>query len=307
MSKLQPELIQITTSDNLLLPGLFFEPNPQSKKALISLHGNGGSSTLRHQKLTHAFVEELTSQGISYLPFNNRGAGYYTKVDLAKAEGDETSRKYGMAYELMAETVADIDGAINFLRDRGYEDIYLLGFSTGANKICLYNFLKPNNSVRKYILACGGDDTGIYYNTWGSEKFYAYLEEAKMAVENGRGRDLILDLVKEGNLISYQSLLDTLDPDGNYNIFPYYEILNNKRLGKKKLLHEFSSIMKPTLVIYGDQDEHSYGKVPEILNILKEYQNAQTSIDYQMIEGGDHGFTGKENELAHQVAKFLIV
>ncbi len=302
---LKPEIVHIATADNLLLPGLFFEPEQKTKKALVMLHGNGGSSILRYRSLTKAFVSALHAHQTAYLPFNNRGAGYYTKVDLAKPEGSESSRKYGMAYEQIEEAVADIEAVTSFLQSRGYTEINLIGYSTGANKICIYNFLKPQNPIHKYILACGGDDVGIYYNQWGADKFYSYLDEAKMAVENGRGRDLILELVKEGLIISYQSLLDTIDPNGSYNCFSYHEVLSQKRLGTKHLFQEFSSITKPSLVVYGDQDEFCYGQVNNIMEILKHHTSPNASMEYQLIEGADHGFTGKETELAQMVVKFL--
>jgi len=41
---MQTNLIQFSTTDHLLLPGLLYEPKQKTKKAAIFLHGNGSAS-----------------------------------------------------------------------------------------------------------------------------------------------------------------------------------------------------------------------------------------------------------------------
>jgi pimeloyl-ACP methyl ester carboxylesterase len=57
------------------------------------------------------------------------------------------------------------------LRRRGYRDITLIGHSTGANKIAVYDHYKPRNSIKRYVLLGGGDDTGILYEHLGPRRF----------------------------------------------------------------------------------------------------------------------------------------
>lgn len=295
-----PTLLQFPTTDNLLLPGLLFEPKTSTKKCLIDIHGTGGSSILRYQKKTKAFTKVLNEQNIAYFIFNNRGAGYFSKIDGLKG-----SKIYGNAYELIKDCVHDIDGAITFLKDQGYTEISLIGFSTGANKICLYNYYKPINEIRSYILAAGGDDTGLYFNGWGEEKFLRLLEESRRKTENGHGQELIAELAQVGHIMSYQSLFDTINPDGDYNVFPFYEVLNTKKLSTKKLFREYASITRPTLVIYGDQDEHSYNQIPKIIDTLKDNTSTPDKFTFKLIEGADHGFHEREEELATTISVFL--
>jgi len=294
-------LVQIETSDQLLLPALLFSTPDSSKRAVICLHGNGGSSIIRHQEATQSLANALNEVGFSHLALSNRGAGYITK--FSRPAGD--SYLGGMAYERIEECALDIDAAIAFLQERGYEEIVLLGFSTGANKICVYNKLRPSNQIARYILACGGDDTGLTYQDWGKEMFERLLAEGRKAVAEGRGRELIQELIETRTyFLSWQSLLDMCEPDGAYNIFPFYEQFYG-RLGTKELFQEFSSITKPSLVVYGESDEYAYGRLPEIMDLLKSKAHPEAAMEFATIPGADHGFTGKGQELARTIAQFL--
>src|SRR5690606_23085943 len=115
------------------------------------------------------FGKQFTDNGIAYFPFNNRGANLIKSLTKVTENGEERVL-YGTTYELIKECIFDINGAIEFLKEKGYEQFYLIGESTGANKIVVYNYYQPTNPVSKYILLSGGDDTGLYYDELGQEK-----------------------------------------------------------------------------------------------------------------------------------------
>lgn len=295
---MQPEFIEIQTKDGLYLPGLFYV-SKASKKVAIFLHGNGSSSVFYNEKVNKIFAEELNKKGISTLYFNNRGA-HLIKIFKKEIRGKLIKKRFGMAYEKIKDCVFDIEGAIFMLKQRGYEEIFLVGFSTGANKIAVFNFYKPKNKVSKYVLICGGDDTGIYYNAFGPNKFQRLLLESKQKIKNKKGEELIKDILPE--LFSYNSFYDIANPDGDYNIFPFYEVLHKIKLSTKPLFRYFSKIKKESLVVYGDKDEYAYGNVPKIVEILKQ-QNP--NLKYEIIKGADHSFYKYERELANKIALFL--
>lgn len=147
--------VEVKATDGFLLPGLLFEPKKKTKRAIISLHGNGSSSVFYPMVRTQKYASYFTAQGISYLGFNNRGSGYVTKIRKF-IKGKEVDQRAGTAYELIKDCVKDIDGAINFLTKLGYTELYLLGFSTGANKVCVYNYYRPTNK-----------NCQIYFGLWG--------------------------------------------------------------------------------------------------------------------------------------------
>ena len=295
-----PTLVQINTEDGLTLPGLFYEAN-NSKKAAIFLHGNGSSSVFYSDDLKGEQATALVNKGISCLLFNNRGAHLIKKLNVQDKNGKEKRKRFGMAYEKIKDCIKDIDGAINFLESKGYKEFYLIGESTGANKICVYNYYKPRNKVSKYILLGGGDDTGIYYNELGKKRFYKLLKESRDKIRRKKGDDLICELLPN-EIFSYKGFFDIANPDGDYNCFPFLEGLKNIRLSQKKLFRYFKSINKPSLVIYGEKDEYAWGDVPKIVDILKEQK---PNFDYIIINNADHGCSEHQNELSKVISEWL--
>lgn len=294
---LNPSFVQFSTKDGLSLPGLLFAPS-KTNKAVIYLHGNGGSSAFYVHDFTLA--EELNKNNIAFLHFNNRGAELIKRLTICPPPHN-VNKYFGAAYEKIKECIEDIDGAVSFLEQKGYQEIYLIGNSTGANKICVYNYYRPLNKIARYILIAGGDDTGHHYASLGKDKFYQLLKKAKEKIVEGAGEEIICDLLP-AEIISYQSFLDIADPDGDYNVFPFYEVINNIKLSRKPLFRHFQSIKKSTLVIYGELDEYSWGDVGRIIEILKKYQ---PKFNYKIIQGADHRFQDNKKDLAKVIINWL--
>src|SRR3989338_3220498 len=130
-----PSFVQFITVDDLLLPGLLFKSG-SSKKVAINLHGNGSSSIF--YDLNYLWQQQLVKSGIDVLMFNNRGAHIIKKFSKV-IDGEKVRIPYGTAYEKIKDCVIDINAAIGFLKKQGYSEFYLIGHSTGANKICVYD------------------------------------------------------------------------------------------------------------------------------------------------------------------------
>ncbi|MCR4329753.1 MAG: DUF1749 domain-containing protein [Candidatus Roizmanbacteria bacterium] len=296
-------LVELEATDGVLLPGLLYEPTTPTKKACLYIHGNGSSSVFYSPSKQNSLGQQLNKEQISYFPFNNRGAHYIKK--LRKNTYPETRILAGMAYEQIKECVYDIDGAIDFLRKKGYTTFYLAGSSTGANKICIYNYYTSTNPCAGYILISGGDDAGLFYNALGEKKYNEALKNSYNVIRKGKGDTYAPLDYTDGMILTYTSLYDTIHPDGDYNIFPYYEHFNNLHLSKKSLFREFRSITLPTLVVYGEEDEYCYNKVPEIVALLKKKVSNSTQFKFTIIPQANHGFDGKESELNTAIINWI--
>lgn len=301
---MRPELVQFSTKDKLMLPGLLYAPKKRTKKAVIFLHGNGSSSVFYMQGRMQIFGEELIRQGIAFLAFHNRGAQYVHAFKVWKGR-NFVRRRYGMAYERIKECVTDIDAAVKFMRSRGYGELYLLGHSTGANKIAVYDHYKPRNPIRKYVLWGGGDDVGSYYLEFGRKRFFELLRRARLEIAKRNGSKLIpADLVNQW-IFSWQAFYDIADPDGDYNVFPFNEYVNGPRLSRKKPFRYFRAIRKPSLVVYGNEDPYTFTRVEKAMRVLKENCGAPERFAWRIITGADHGMHRKEREFGRTAAKWL--
>ncbi len=297
-------LTHFLSSDNLKLPGLLYEPDKKTSTVAIYLHGNGSSSIFYKPEM-NLFGDIFTKKTIAFFPFNNRGA-HLVKSLKRKTENEDERCTYGTFYERIAECVYDIDGAIEFLKTKCYTTFYLIGHSTGANKIVVYDAYKPENPVSKYVLLAGGDDTGLNYEMLGKKRFHAALSRSRSEVQKGNGMHIVPKYLFP-EPYSFQALYDTLNPDGDYNIFPFYEALNGVNLSSKPLFRHFEKINKPTLVIYGDQDEFCHGNVRGCVDALKKHSsNIQLpTSNFKLITDAGHGFEGKEEELAQTMTQWL--
>lgn len=297
-----PEFVQIETADGLTLPGLMYAAQ-DSQKAAIYLHGNGSSSIFYDDDLRTEQVKALNNVGISYLLFNNRGAHIIKSFNVKDKDNNTLRKRFGMAYEKIKECVYDIDAAISYLESEGYTEFYLVGESTGANKICVYHYYKPNNKISKNILLAGGDDVGIYYTILGETRFKKLLAESQKKIQAGKGDEIILELLPN-EIFSYTGFQDIANPDGDYNVFPFLEVLRDIKLSNKKLFRYFESISSPTLVVYGEKDEYAYDSIPEIITILR---NLKPDFDYKIIEEADHAFSKHQKELSELMVDWLAI
>jgi pimeloyl-ACP methyl ester carboxylesterase len=279
-------LLRFEAGDGLELSGLLYEPRKKSERAVVWLHGTGGASVFDSRR-TNLLADAFIRRGFAFFPFNNRGAHVM-------------GRGTGMAYELIRECVLDIDGAVRELRARGYRDLTLVGHSTGANKVAVYDHHKPRNRVQRYVLLAGGDDTGLSYERLGAKTFRMTLDRARRMLRARRGMELVPPTLAELPM-SWRAFYDMNNPDGDYNVFPFGEVLRGRRLSRRPLFRHIKGMRKPTLAVYGENDEYSYGDPSRCVAILADAIGPKPNIELTIMAGADHGFHGREREVAELI------
>ncbi len=289
-------LVRFDAADGVALAGLLYEPARRTRRAAIFIHGGGGASVFDSRR-TNRIAAELIGNGFAWFSFNNRGADIIRRLRKRRR-----SILGGMSYERIRESVYDIDGAIRFLRWRGYRELHLIGHSTGANKIAVYDHYKRRNPIKRYILLAGGDDTGLLYDQLGRRRFYSTLEKARKL---RKSEDFVPASISALPL-SWRALWDTINPDGDYNVFPFLELLRSVRLSKRARFRHLRGIRKPALFIYGDHDEYCYGDVSRCVGILTEAVGSKRNFEFAIMKDADHGFGGREKELARLMLAWLL-
>lgn len=121
-------------------------------------------------------------------------------------------------------------------------------------------------------------------------------------IKNGKGLEIATETLPIDEVFSYQGFYDIANPDGDYNCFPFSEAFGGVKISKKPLFRYFRLINKPSIVVYGEKDEYTWGAIKKVINTLKKYQ---PDFKYRVINGADHRFTGKQKDLAKIIADWL--
>jgi len=171
----------------------------------------------------------------------------------------------------------------------------------------VYDHRTKSNPFSKYVLAGPGDDVGLWFAQLGAKRFWKALDYAAKAVSEENGQH-IMPKYSGMHPFSAQSAWDILNPDGDYNTFPFYEA-NTERIGEKPLFSEYRTITIPTLVIIGSQDEFmtTAGSAAQALDMLMSETPNQMlkSNDFILVNNADHSFYNQESVFANQVAEWL--
>lgn len=284
--RLALELVRFEATDGLRLAGLLYTPRRRTPRAIVWLHGTGGASVFE-SKRTNVLGAELTARGFAFFPFNNRGAHIITHAG-------------GMAHERIRDCVFDIDGALRELRRRGFDDITLAGHSTGANKVAVYDHLKPRNRVKRYVLLAGGDDTGLLFQQLSARLFNVALKKAREMIQARRGDEIVPKRLSALPL-SWRSFYDTANPNGDYNVFPFMEATTGPRLSRRPLFRHVRGIRKPALYLYGSRDEY-IDDLNASLAALE--RNIGRKGRIVVIDDADHGFSDREGEVAEALSSW---
>ncbi len=282
-------IISTTTSDNLTLHGLLFEAEGADTLFLL-IHGTAGN--FYEEGFIEPLSRTLVAQGVSFLSFNNRGAGVY-----------DPWQKTGAAVELFEDSVIDIDAWIQYALSKGYANVVLCGHSLGTEKVVYYmNHGTHKDVVRSAVLLAPSDSKG--FQLYGDPsnatspdgaQIQKYLSQAQTLVAGGKGdqflpRDAYATLMPK----SAASFVNFVGADSPLSqALPFHT----------KKLEAYSKIDIPILALIGDQEEYTVVPVDEALTLMKT-ENPNTQA--MQLSDCNHDFAGKEDEISRLIAKFIV-
>ena len=140
------KVINFNATDGIVLDGIINKCENNTDKILIQIHGMTSNCFKKREKV---IANKISRLNIDTLCFNNRGS------EIIKYCKKETGEKIiqGTAYENIEDSYFDILGAIRYVVELGYKNIYLQGHSLGSTKIVyVYNrLLEENNQYLRYI------------------------------------------------------------------------------------------------------------------------------------------------------------
>src|SRR3989304_1815249 len=284
-------IVQIKTSDNLSLYGLFLH-SLGDRVVFVNIHGT--ASNFYEEYYIEVFAKSFIKEGVSLLSTNNRGAGVYDAY-----EGS------GAATEKFEDCIIDIDAWVEFVIEKGYECIVLSGHSLGTEKVVYYMnhgkyadrisaiiLLSPSDSFGSHRVLDGKDNTKIRR---GIEKL---LYESAELVKNGRG-DVFLPRNTYGSRLGIMPKT----PESLINFLGSGSKLLEALPLETNRLEAYGRIKVPILVVIGDKKEYTALPIKDALALMsKENKNTKTV----QIENCDHDFQGCEDKLSGIIMKFIL-
>ena len=278
---MKQELIRINSIDGIEMVGILYEPEEKSNKIVIHVHGLCGN--FYENRFLDILAKSYTNKGISFLTFNNRGTNFIS--ELLKGNNFEI---IGGCYERFIDCLLDIEGAINYVKEKGYNNIILEGHSYGCNKVIYYYNNKKDNSISKMVLLAPCDIPQECAKFLGKEEYEIAKRESTKLINEGKQKQLINFSVNANGKISAGTYYNDFLPDGENDFIRYKDGENSKN----KILN---SIDIPVLIVFGDADECV---LTENIETVKGYLNKNIkNSNIQIINGADHSYTDKYEEL----------
>lgn len=272
------ELVRINSIDGIEQPGILYTPDEVTEKIVIHVHGLDGN--FYENRFIDKLAESCVEKKYAFLTFNNRGRDFDTEL----LKGNEVVY-IGATKERFKDCILDIEGVLNWVKERGYKEIVLEGHSYGCNKILYYYSNKKDHSIKKLILLSPCDVISAVVQGLSEEKKEEIKKELPKLIREKKENETV-DFAVIPNMTA-GTFCDYL-PGGENDIIRYADGED----GKSEILN---SIDIPTLVIFGDNDDVV---LTQPIYVVKKYlSNNLMNCNIQVIEGADHLFTDKYDEL----------
>ncbi|MDE3170304.1 MAG: alpha/beta fold hydrolase, partial [Acidobacteriota bacterium] len=181
------------------------------------------------------------------------------------------------------------------LRRRGANRIYLVGHSTGCQKIAYYLGRRGNRRhVTGAVLLCPISDYASA--TYEDERRRKKAESAaRKLVRQGKPSELLPARAWRGP-IDAQRFLSLYTPDSEEEIFTYAQ--------PRKIPHALRRVKSPALVVFAGDDEYRDRATEEIAGwFCKNLRSNRSEI--QIVPGALHSFSGQEAAVARIIRGWI--
>ena len=277
------DLVHTKTSDDVTLSGIVLEPEQAQTDllvdAMVMVHGSGGNFYLSPSNPRAA---KLRDMGIPTALFNTRGH------DVVGGRAGKV--RTGNAYEMLSETHMDLQAMVAFMVKRGYQRVGIWGSSLGAVRVVLAQAKNQDPNVTAVISLAPLRFSQDYYSSceMGEEHMRNY-EAAKALVAAGRGHEIMfVDFPNPGAYFSADIYLDR-------HCSEHYDITKAHT----------NEIECPLLILTGTEETHP--RMRDAGRDMAALCEGRENVTWVHLEGGDHGWHNKEDDLFRVVPEWLGV
>ncbi len=272
------EIVFTYAEDGVMLEGVVMQPRqePTRQLALVWMHG----LTSKFYAPTEIKVGRgVVDAGYTVVSGNNRGHDFGSRV--RRRDGDTILG--GGGWELFDESPRDVAAWIGFAQSLGFERVALLGHSLGALKVVYYQAHRQDTRVIGVVAASPPLRAGRFNPT--------IVALAEQMVADGRGEDLLPwnSTPAGAGALSAKTYLHRTQIG-----FDFFGVdVDNPAV---------ASIRCPLLVLFGT--ENDVGTADD-LELIRRNAIAVSRVNTAMIQGGDHGYTGQESQVASILVEWL--
>ena len=276
------DLITVTSADGLSLDGIFLEPaaGVTSKgpvDAMLLIHGSGGNF---YRTATKAMAEDLRNQGYACLAINTKG---HDTVWSPQGSGEY----YGNALEILDNSRHDLAAGIDYLWEKGYRNIGLLGHSMGAVKVGYYAATEDDDRLVTVIPISPVRLSYSYYmESDDAEEFKSIIERADQMEAEDRAQELMELRFPIAQMFSAASYLDKHGPGERYN-----------------LVDLSPRIKVPMLVMGGELETHT--RLRDCPQDMVTAAVNSPRAEYVIIPGGNHSLLNSMEKASAMVLDWL--
>ena len=275
-------LVSTRAADGVRLDGVVLRPvpGPEGERALVWVHGLTGSF---HEPHALAIGRYLAGRGHVFVAGDNRG--HDVGVHIGTTEGQP--RLGGGWWELASESGLDVGAWIDFALSLGFARVVLIGHSYGAVKSLWYQAEKQDPRVEAIVSASGPPRVGRHHRANPE-----LLAQAERLVAEGRGQELLpMGSMGGFGTTSAQTLADRARalPD-----------VYGEDGGEDAPI---ARLRCPLLVLLGS--EEPWLGTPQDLDAARDRARAAPRVDTAMVEGADHVYAGREDEVGRVIDEWV--
>jgi alpha/beta superfamily hydrolase len=278
------ELIRVGTRDGVRLDGIFREPAHGDRRlpidAALVVHGAGGN--FYSSPLFDAISDALVGQGVSVLRCNTRGHDA-----VSTAATSEGGRRQGAAYENMDECRHDLIAWLEWLNQRGFWNVALIGHSNGAVK-AIYTMAQETAPWVTALVAISPPRLSYswFLESEGRAEFQACFEIATREIQAGRPDKLLEVGFPLPLIITAGNYVDKYGPAERYNFLRFLDRLT-----------------VPTLLTFGSievSENPAFASLPALV-----VSESAAKREVEVIDGANHFYVGKFHPLMDKINAWL--
>lgn len=283
--KFPEELVYVRTKDDIIDGGAIFTPPKDLAKpiAIIWIHGWG----VNFYYPTYVMIgRALAERGYTCIIANTR------MHDLANVEAWRGRKRIrgGGYWGVASEEVRDLAAWVDFAKDRGFQQVVLVGHSAGWAAVRAYQAEQQDRRVVGVVLASGAVQAET--RTPDPEQ----LAQATRLMADGRGDDLVRDPKRSfPSFISAATFLDIANTPPEFKDF----------FGVQTPNPAVTRIRCPILAFFGTKEDVGTEADLELLKTcIRRQSSGPGRVDTVMIPNADHMYTGEEAQVAQTIAKW---